>query len=1036
MFKISPVFRLSIGLILLTVSLLLISDLLGLTPDQAKAELKARKAIAESLAVQLSTALSRGDAESVAETVGALQERNDEVVTIGLRRLDGRLVAVAGEHVALWDPEIGEASTASQVQVPIHGPDGRWGMVEIGFRQFENLWARLVRGGSIATVILFVAFAGFSAYWLFLKRALKELDPSAVVPDRVRAALDALAEGLVIVDRAGRIVLVNAAFETAFGTAKDHLIGNKLTVLDWVTPKTGEPLAPDELPWHILLEQARVPPTEQLVLLTPSKERLTFAVNCSPVKASDGSIRGAVVTFDDLTHIEQKNRELERALERLERSQREITRQNRELEVLATRDPLTSVLNRRSLFEGMNTLIDEAVAAGEPLSAIMVDIDHFKSINDRFGHATGDKVIKMLAGILTDLVRSDDLVGRYGGEEFCVVLPGVDEQRAAVIAEQMRLTINDGKSARFTSALRISASFGVATMESDRLAANALVDRADKALYESKSTGRNRVSRWSRLVETDRAEVVGLNAKVATEKKGSAEPGVESDEELMRANESLRSRVAELESTLADQLNHVKPDLDDNTGLPGRVVLMDRIEQAIVRSKRSRSSAVLMSVGLDSVELLRNTRGNGSADKLMRQIGKLLRHAVRSADTVAVTGGEEMEVSVSTLGNSEFAVLLSDMSDASSTTWVVQRIFDALGETIEVDGFDVMMDARIGVSMYPNDAGDAEDILANAAAALREARIAEGRDICVYYNKSIQARSQEQLAMRAQLVRAIEHDELFLEYQPSVDVYEGRIKGMEALMRWNHPELGLVRPDRFVPVAENAGLIDRLGEWVVNTALRQLKAWHDMGCEGITMAINFSAMQFRQEGLVDGIVQKLTELDLDPASVVIEITESLLIQNLDTAVDVVEELSDAGLGIALDDFGTGYSSLSYLKRFPIDVVKIDRSFLRDFPAEAHDTEIVSAIIGITHNLGLRVVAEGVETERQLQVLQNLQCDEVQGYLFSEPVSRERAAALLLNPSRIRRTVRNARGGGDHGMDETHPIVAGVINGVSGRRLTG
>ena len=1030
MFNVSPIFRLSIGLILLTVSLLLMSDLLGLSPDQNRAELAARKVIAESLAVQVSGDVSEGRTEAVGQTIRALQERNDQVLSVGLRANDGRLIAIAGDHVRHWEPLDGDRSTASQVKVPIHDANGRWGTLEVSFEPLDGVWSSLLRGGSIAAVILFVAVGGFAAYWLFLKRALNELDPSAVVPDRVRAALDVLAEGLVILDRSGRIVLANSAFLRKLGQTKERLIGSLLADLDWELEPGNDSDVQQRLPWNSLLDSGEIPESVQLGMLTPAKERMAFGINCSPVKAPDGTLRGVVVTFDDLTQLEHKNADLERALERLELSQREITRQNRELQVLATRDPLTGVLNRRSLFDGMATLLNEAAESGEPLSCVMVDIDHFKSINDRFGHATGDKVIKLLAKILTETVRTEDLVGRYGGEEFCVALPGVDEHEAAVIAERMRVTLHDGKSARFTSALRISASFGVATDLTGQLAPNSLVDQADKALYQAKQGGRNRVVCWSK-VEQHEGETAPTPAAASSETTESPAKAADAvavvDPALLEDNERLRQRVAELEILVKEFAGAESLGMDEVTGLPNRIVLLDRIRQGVVRSRRSGTRLAVLSIDVDTVKVIHNTQGSAAAEKLMKLIGARLRKALRAVDTVAVPGAGDFEVSVSTIGNGEFTVLLSDIHDAECTTWIVQRLLATIEETVDIDGNEVLLDGRIGVSLFPGDADEPDLLLANSATALREAKASQGRQVCLFYNKTMNQRSKEQLYMETQLHKAIERDELYLEYQPSVNLRTGQISGFEALLRWQHPDLGLVRPDKFIAVAEHAGLIDRIGEWVLQTATRQLKIWHDMGTEDLTIAINFSAFQFRRPDLVDRVVATLEEVGVDPASLMVEITESTLIQNLDTAIEIVEGLSKAGLCIALDDFGTGYSSLSYLKRFPIDVLKIDRSFLRDFPTHAGDTEIVSAIIAIGHSLGLRVIAEGVETDRQLQVLQNMHCDEIQGYLFSRPISREYATSLLLNPTNIRRIVRAASQQVITDLPARVSSIAGVVN---------
>ena len=1013
--SLSPVLRLSLGLILLTVSLLLVADLLGLTPDQRRAEMQARKTVAEAVAVQVSSDVSDGRLASLEQTLSTLHERNDNMLSIAVRRVDGRLVAVAGDHAAHWDADPGSRSTASQLQVPIRGDTGPWGFVQIRFADVGSVWAVIGSGRTIVTVILFVGIAGFGAYWLFLKHALAELDPSAVVPDRVRSALDALAEGLVVLDRAGRVLLVNASFERKVLGSADRLVGKPLSSLAWDDDRESPVEDASRLAWQRSLDGEGPLASHVLSIVAPGGRRLTFAVNCSPIKATDGRLRGLIVTFDDLTALEQKNTELEQTLRRLEQSQAEITRQNRELHVLATRDPLTGVLNRRSLFEGMQALMQETGDGDEPLSAIMVDIDHFKSINDRFGHATGDRVIKMLADILTRSVRADDLVGRYGGEEFCVVLPGVDEARAAAIAEQMRETVHDGRTVQFSSAVRISASFGVScNRPGDGLTPGALVDLADKALYVAKQSGRNRVRRWSQLAAGDRPALPSDNA-AAVAPRGDRGAGTDDGTGAAR----LRARVAELETQLLEATEAVRDGFDKETGLPQRAVLLDRARQAMAQSRRNGTRTAAMAVDVDVIRLVGTAQGDGAAEKLMAVMRGRLRSAIRSGDTVAMAASGDATVSVSTVGNGEFSVLLTDIRDAEAATWIVQRILSLLDAPVTVDGSDVLPDARIGVSLYPDDASEPEELLAAASAALREAGHGPEGHRCLFFDKGMNQRSRAQLRLQAELGGAIGRGELFLEYQPSVDLADGRIVSVEALVRWRHPEHGVIGPDDFVPVAERVGLIDALGDWVLDTAAGQLRHWTGSDGPRSLLAVNLSALQLRRPDLAERVTAILARHDLAPGSLIVDITESVLLHDLDSAARVIKALSLAGVQVALDDFGTGYSSLTYLQRFPIDIIKIDRSFLRHFPAQPRDAEVVAAIVSIAHNLGLRVVAEGVETDRQLAVLQNMGCDEVQGFVFGQPMSADAAATLLMNPSPVRRLVRNADrhglrllGGGD------------------------
>lgn len=497
----SPLVRISFGLVMLTVSLLLLSNIFGLFPNTRQAELQSRKAISESLAVQFAVAPDKKKLNEIYETLRSIVERNDNVLSAGLRRDKGGLLVQFGDHDRRWIPRADDRSTATHVQVPLLDGDIRWGTVELVFSPLSESGFVLSWRNSLMTVILLVAVAGFLGYWLFLKRTMRELDPNAVIPDRVRKALDTLAEGLLIVDDRGVIVFSNHSFARKTGLVPGKLVGKASDSLPWELDAADS--ACHELPWYCLLQGGELPSNRMVKLQSGPKTAFTFAVNASPITTDKEKVRGALVTFDDVTEIEKKNDELQRTLDKLEQTQREITRQNQELLVLATRDPLTGVLNRRSLFQGFDVLFNEAREELRPLACIMVDIDHFKSVNDRFGHAVGDKVIKLLAKILTDFSRPNDLVGRFGGEEFCVALPGADKPVAAEIAERMRRAVQEGHGAKFTDAMRITSSFGVSDLTTGASDVAQLVDQADKALYVAKETGRNRVIQWSDDLATE-----------------------------------------------------------------------------------------------------------------------------------------------------------------------------------------------------------------------------------------------------------------------------------------------------------------------------------------------------------------------------------------------------------------------------------------------------------------------------------------------------------------------------------------------------
>ena len=1026
----SPLVRISFSLAMLTVAMLLLTDLLGLVPDTKDAELRSRKVIAESLAVQLSTVIAERQLHGVEEILRSVVERNRSVRSGAVRMGAGKLLAAYGEHAKHWTLRSGDKSTMTQVQVPLYDETGRWGSVELSFKALADQGGLLDFRSSFLTVILFVALVGFLAYLLFLKRTMRELNPDAVIPERVRKALDTLAEGLLVVDKDGYIVFSNLAFARKTGLAPNQLVGQKSTELDWEIEAAEQ--ASDELPWIRLLAGQSCPTGVRVRLKTALKTTYTFTVNVSPITAAADKIKGALITFDDITAIETKNEELRRTLGKLEKSQREITRQNQELQVLATRDPLTGALNRRSLFQGFETLFSEAQEEGGELSCIMVDIDHFKSVNDRFGHAVGDKVIKLLAKILTEHSRPIDLVGRFGGEEFCVVLPEVGTAVAAEIAERMRLAVQEGKEAKFTSTLRITASFGVAALSEQLNDHNAMLEQADKALYAAKEGGRNRVIKWSSELEeaapadvsetTEPAPAATEPASAATEPTPDAkapppaeEAGAvvafpqlvsaqsrESAAKIVRLHpqDSGMPGVAHLNG--AEQSDQLRSSED--ASLSNRLLLFDRIGQAIWRAQRYATQVAVMVIDVDALQRVSDTLGFAVNEKFAKTIVAHIKKVLRCTDTVALTEENELLFSVSLLGRSEIVVLLTDLKQSEIVTTILQRIFSVNNEPVEVEGNEFYLNSNIGVSLYPFDGEDADTLIRNASSAMREAKQSMGRNSFRFYADDINQRSKKQIHLEAELHRAVEREELILYYQPKVDLKSGCILGMEALLRWQHPQMGLVPPNDFIPLAEQTGMIAEISQWVIGAVCRQVHLWQEAGYGVVNVAINLSPVEFRNPQLGDQIIRLVEAAGVPANAIEMEITETVVMQNMDTAVGILEQLSVAGFSISVDDFGTGYSSLSYLKRFPLSKVKIDRSFISDFTKGPSDAALVSAIIAMSHSLGLRVVAEGVETEEQLRFLQDLHCDEIQGYLISKPVPQAQASDLLAQSSSIQRMI--------------------------------
>jgi len=430
---------------------------------------------------------------------------------------------------------------------------------------------------------------------------------------------------------------------------------------------------------------------------------------------------------------------------------------------------------------------------------------------------------------------------------------------------------------------------------------------------------------------------------------------------------------------------------DSLTGLPNRLLLNDRVSQAIVLAPRHNKKVALLFLDLDGFKHINDSLGHPIGDKLLQSTAKRLVDCVRATDTVSRQGGDE------------FVVLLSEVEHAEDAAITARRMLQAVAEPQSIDQHDLHVTTSIGLSVYPDDGLDAETLVKNADTAMYQAK-ENGRHAYQFFKPAMNVRAVERQSIEGNLRRALERQEFVLHYQPKVDLRTLQVTGAEALIRWMHPTRGPISPAQFIPVAEDCGLIVPIGNWALGEACKQTRVWADAGLPVVTMAVNVSAMEFRQEAFLEGVFAILKDTGLDPESLELELTESILVKRVESAASVLQELRARGVRIALDDFGTGYSSLSYLRKFPIDALKIDQSFVRQITTNPDDTTIVSAIINMGRSLKLRVIAEGVETREELEFLQAHQCDEGQGYYFSRPILPEQFAKLL--ETGISQTVHN------------------------------
>ncbi len=422
---------------------------------------------------------------------------------------------------------------------------------------------------------------------------------------------------------------------------------------------------------------------------------------------------------------------------------------------------------------------------------------------------------------------------------------------------------------------------------------------------------------------------------------------------------------------------------DALTSLPNRSLFYDRIYHGLARARRSESRVALMLLDIDRFKIINDSLGHDAGDILLKAIAMRLNEGVRDMDTVARLGGDE------------FVVVLEGIHDTEDVVFVANKLLSTLSRPLEISGHTISTTVSIGVSIFPDDGMDTDELLKNADIAMYKAKEA-GKNNCQFYTKGMNATAVNYLLLENDLRRAVEQQQLTLFYQPQVDLQTGDMTGVEALVRWQHPERGLVSPAHFIPLAEETGLIVPIGEWVLREACRQQKAWLDAGKKVGKVAVNLSPRQFRQKNFPGKVEAILKETGLDAKYLELEITESCAMEHAGETINQLNQLNQMGMFLAIDDFGTGYSSLAYLQRFPIQKLKIDRSFINDIHDDDNDAAIAKSIIGLAHNMQMRVVAEGVENERQAEWLRDMNCDQAQGFFYSKPMSAKQLEGHFRN----------------------------------------
>ena len=481
-----------------------------------------------------------------------------------------------------------------------------------------------------------------------------------------------------------------------------------------------------------------------------------------------------------------------------------------------------------------------------------------------------------------------------------------------------------------------------------------------------------------RLAQTMKKVSQEKDYSLRTEKTAADEIG-----SLIDSFNEMLSEIEERDEVLRQHQDNLQvlAHFDSLTQLPNRALYYDRLSQALLQATRTTQKVAVMFVDLDHFKDINDTSGHRIGDLLLKDVAERLQKIVRASDTVARMGGDE------------FTVLLPNLEDPDNVSPVAQKILKNISEVYRVEGNEIYITASVGITIFPNDGQTVDELLKNADTAMYHAKN-NGRNVFQFYSQEMNVKMMNRLDLQNSLRHALERKEFILYYQPRVNIVDRSVSSMEALIRWSHPEKGMIMPDRFIPMTEETGMIVPIGEWVIRAACLQIIKWQGKGIPLFPVAVNVSAYQLRRPNFVETVTGILEETGVSPDSLEIELTESAIMQDVDFTIKMLKAFKSLGIMISIDDFGTGYSSLSQLKRFPIDSLKIDRSFIANITTNADDRAIVIAIISMAHSLGLNIIAEGVETEAQLALLSEQGCQEMQGYLFSKPLPPDLLEKLL------------------------------------------
>lgn len=914
----------------LTVLAVMSAHLLGIMPDGYRAALKSRATVAESLAVQLAAAANDNDGVVLRETLNTVVERNSDVLSAALRRVDGELVVAAGDHDAMWKAPGNGKSTPTHVIVPLNGPDGPQGTIEIHFAEAKSTRQFLGFPVPLLWFITFLASVGFISYFILLRRSLKQLSPGRVMPERVQRAFDTLGEGVIMVDEKERILLVNAAFARLFPGGTEPQPGAKINALGWRMSEGG--VNAGGYPWHEAIKTGATHHGDRLSLRTPDGAIHHFNVNTSVINADNGRAMGAIVTLADTTAQRHLSDDLAESREHNQTAQEAITRHQDEIRYLKSHDLLSGCLRRQTMMGRLETDLASFTDADMSLTALHVNIDGFRAFNRDYGHATGDRVLGLVGAALRSVVGTNGYVARDDGDEFSIIIPGASVDELVGFADILHDRIMREVRTGLSGGVDLHASIGMADITGPGQSAALVLDRAREAIYLARKPAGTGVAVWQ-------------------------------DGEAALPEPPTRAPV---QSTTTAKLETPKEDVLS--------AFLSETTTIVEAAKASGRQAAITHLSIDAWDYLSEALGQNESEALL--------HELRMRATPFVRTGDCMTLSPN---NGSLLICFSNPENRKAIEASVSKLISSFEEPFHINGTDIFIACNAGIAVFPDDGGKAERLLTNAASAMRRARDDDKGTPLRFYDVDMVQSSKRRLMVESGIREALQRNQFELFFQPIVDLQTGALSAAECLLRCNSDSLKGVFVDEIIQVAEQSSLIADIDVWVVRTALAQMADWDMHGIHLPKISINISGNQFTDAAFMDNVFSVIRSASFAPSRVQIEVTETAQIKDIALAAPQVKRLQQLGVIIALDDFGRGQASLSYLQTLHPDVIKIDRAFITDINSNHASATMVSAMTIMAKCMGLTVVVEGVETEAEMLFLRDTKCDEMQGYFIAKPM---------------------------------------------------